>query len=115
MGLIQEAMDKRQLGLPNPRLPPSEAKTRMATVQVPHQPTSLQELCCAELHQLPDDGCPVVSQVLRNALPLLARVQSERQSRESVWKGCRGRFEVLCALCRLHVRWRPASRPACHR
>ena len=42
MGLIQEAMDKRQLGLPNPRLPPSEAKTRMATVQVPHQPTSLQ-------------------------------------------------------------------------
>ena len=42
MGLIQEAMDKRQLGLPNPRLPPSEAKTRMATVQVPLLPTSLQ-------------------------------------------------------------------------
>ena len=40
MGLIQEAMDKRQLGLPNPRLPPSEAKTRMATVQVPACPAS---------------------------------------------------------------------------
>ena len=48
MALIQEAMDKRQLGLPNPRLPPSEAKTRMATVQVPspcpHPYRAL--LCC---------------------------------------------------------------------
>lgn len=35
MGMLQEAMDKRKLGLPNPQLPPSEAKTRMATVQVP--------------------------------------------------------------------------------
>ena len=33
MSLIQEAMDKRTLGLPSARLPDSEAKTRMATVQ----------------------------------------------------------------------------------
>lgn len=33
MSLIQEAMDKRSLGLPSARLPDSEAKTRMATVQ----------------------------------------------------------------------------------
>lgn len=48
MGLIQEAMDKRQLGLPNTRLPPSEAKTRMATVQVSCVPRAL--LCCAALY-----------------------------------------------------------------
>ena len=34
MSMIQEAMDKRRLGLPNPSLPPSDAKTHMATVQV---------------------------------------------------------------------------------
>ena len=34
ISLIQEAMDKRKLGLPSTRLPPSKAKTRMATVQV---------------------------------------------------------------------------------
>lgn len=33
MSLIREAMDKRVLGLPGARLPPSEAKLRMATVQ----------------------------------------------------------------------------------
>jgi hypothetical protein len=34
MPLLQEAMDKRKLGLASARLPPSEAKLRMATVQV---------------------------------------------------------------------------------
>ncbi len=33
MALIREAMDKRALGLPSPKLPDSEAKRRMATVQ----------------------------------------------------------------------------------
>jgi ATP-dependent Zn protease len=33
MELIREAMDKRTLGMPGARLPPSEAKLRMATVQ----------------------------------------------------------------------------------
>lgn len=32
-GLLREAIDKRRLGLPSVRLPPSEAKLRMATVQ----------------------------------------------------------------------------------
>ena len=31
--LLREAIDKRRLGLPSARLPPSEAKLRMATVQ----------------------------------------------------------------------------------
>ena len=44
LALIQEAMDKRRLGLPNARLPPSEAKTHMATVQV--RPTSPSLACC---------------------------------------------------------------------
>lgn len=44
LALIQEAMDKRRLGLPNARLPPSEAKTHMATVQV--CPTSPSLACC---------------------------------------------------------------------
>ena len=39
MSMIQEAMDKRRLGLPNPSLPPSAAKTHMATVQVRLAPT----------------------------------------------------------------------------
>lgn len=45
LALIQEAMDKRRLGLPNAQLPPSEAKTHMATVQV--RPTSIPGLLLA--------------------------------------------------------------------
>ena len=72
MGLIQEAMDKRQLGLPNPRLPPSEAKTRMATVQVPACPASCHACvavcaapCCAVLYLMPGGGDPAALHLLQ--------------------------------------------------
>ena len=71
MALIQEAMDKRQLGLPNPRLPPSEAKTRMATVQVPLLPTSLQcsaVLCCAVMITQQEKPCGIASDASDSAV-----------------------------------------------
>ena len=92
MGLIQEAMDKRQLGLPNPRLPPSEAKTRMATVQVPCLPSVMpcmqccftmcswtwrvlqHWICCS--HQC---SCWTKEKLCRQAKPLVSEWRLQRQ------------------------------------